>query len=95
MYGQIGGVTSWYQNRLPVGIPLSNSLAEVELFIEKLLLTWLCGLRAHVAFWVVLVSFNPRSLLWDLELSSIRVKMNLLTLTLGSRNYFLPESPSL
>ena len=52
----------------------------------------MCALRAHVAIWVVLGSFTPRSLLWDSDLSSIRVKMNLLTLTLGSRNYFHLES---
>jgi hypothetical protein len=36
--------------------------------------------------------FYSSSLLWDSDLSSIRVKV-LLTLTLGSRNRFLPESP--
>ena len=41
--------------------PLSNSLAEVESSIWKThLLTWLCGLRAHGANWVVLGYFIPR-----------------------------------
>ena len=30
VYGQIGGVTSWYQSRLPIWIPLPHSLSEVE-----------------------------------------------------------------
>ena len=50
------------------------------------------GPRRH---WVVLGSFTPRSLLWDSELSSIRVKWILLNLTLGSRYHFHPESPLL
>ena len=96
VYDWIEGVTSWYQGRLLVGIPLSNSLAEVESSIWKtVLLTWMCGLRAHVAIWVVLGSFIPRPILWDSDLSSIWVKMNLLTLTLGSRNYFHPKNPLL
>ena len=78
VYGQIGGVTSWYQSRLPVGIPLSNSLAEVESSHCKTftnLAVCLTGPRRH---WVVLGSFTPRPLLWDSELSSIRVKRFLL-----------------
>ena len=74
MYGQIGGVTSWYQSQLPVGIPLYNSLAEVESSLYKTftnMAVWLTGPRRH---WVVLGSFTPRPLLWDSELSSTRVK---------------------
>ena len=55
-----GGVTSWYQSRLPVGIPLSNSLAEVESSHWKTftnMAVWLTGPRRH---WVVLGSFIPR-----------------------------------
>ena len=95
VYGQIGGVTSWYQSRLPVGIPLPYSLAEVESSHWKTftnMAVWLMGPRRH---WVVLGSFTPRSLLWDSELSSIRVKWILLNLTLGSRYHFHPESPLL
>ena len=59
VYSQIGGVTSWYQSRLPVGIPLSNSLAEVESSHCKTftnMAVWLTGPRRH---WVVLGSFTP------------------------------------
>ena len=60
MYGQIGGVTSWYQSRLPIGIPLPNSLAEVESSHRKTftnMVVWLVVPRRH---WVVLGSFTPR-----------------------------------
>ena len=72
-------------------IPLSNSLAEVESSLWKtILLTWLCGLRAHVANWVVLGSFIP--LPYSGILISRLFGLNiLLTLTLGSRIHFLPE----
>ena len=71
---------------------LSNSLAEVESsHYKKLLLTWLCVLRAHIAIWVVLGSFIPR--LYSGTLISRLFGLNfLLTLTLGSRTHFLPES---
>ena len=74
VYDWIGGVTSWYQSRLPVGIPLRNSLAEVESSHWKTftnMAVCLTGPRRH---WVVLGSFTPRPLLWDSELSSTRVK---------------------
>ena len=62
------GVLHWYQSRLPLGVPLPNSLAEIESSgLKLILLTWLCGLRAHVANWVVLASFIPRLLLWELS----------------------------
>ena len=60
MYGQIWGVTSWYQIRLPVGIPLLNSLAKVESRHYKTFTNMdvcLTGSRRH---WVVLGSFIPR-----------------------------------
>ena len=60
MYGQIGGVTSWYQSRLPVGIPLPHSLAEVESRHCKTftnMVVRLTGTRRH---WVVVGSFIPR-----------------------------------
>ena len=60
VYGRIGGVTSWYQSRLPVGIPLPHSLAEVESRHCKTftnMVVWLTGPRRH---WVVLGSFIPR-----------------------------------
>ena len=87
VYGQIGGVTSWYQSRLPVGIPLSNPLAEVESSHWKTITNmavWLTGPRRH---WVVLGSFIPR--LYS------GAKWILLNLTLGSRYHFHSESPLL
>ena len=39
--------------------------------------------------------FYSSSILWDSDLSFIRVKWILLTLTLGSRDHFHPESPML
>ena len=93
VYDWIGGVTSWYQSRLPVGIPLPHSLAEVESSHYKTFTNMdvsLTGPRRHR---VVLGSFTPRPLLWDSDLSSIRVKWSLLNLTLGSRYHFHPESP--
>ena len=87
MYGQIGGVTSWYQSRLPVGIPLPHSLAEVESRHYKTftnMVVCLTGPRRH---WVVLGSFIPRlysgtliSLLFglnDFSKSDIRVSLSL------------------
>src|SRR3990170_7985484 len=73
--------------------PLSNSLAEVESSGPKtVLLTWPCGLRAHIANWVVLGSFIPR--LYSGTLNSLLFGLKiLLTLTLGSRNHFIPKSP--
>ena len=75
--------------------PLSNSSAEVESSHCKTftnLAVCLTGPRRHR---VVLGSFTPRPLLWDSDLSSIRVKWILLNLTLGSRYHFHPESPLL
>ena len=63
--------------------------------MKIVLLTWLCSPWAHVANWVVLGSFIPRPILWDSDLSSIRVKWFLLNLTLGSHYHFHPESPLL
>ena len=87
VYDWIGGVTSWYQSRLPVGIPLSNSLAEVESSHWKTftnMAVWLTGPRRH---WVVLGSFTPRlysgiliSLLFglhDFTKSNIRISLSL------------------
>ena len=51
---------------------------------------WPMGPRRH---WVVLGSFIPWPILWDSDISSIRVKWILLNLTLGSRDHFPPESP--
>src|SRR3954469_3528445 len=62
--------------------------------MKIVLLTWLCGLRAHVANWVVLGSFIP--LPYSGILISRLFGLNiLLTLTLGSRTHFLPESPDI
>ena len=52
----------------------------------------LTGPRRHR---VVVGSFIPRPILWDSDISSIRVKWILLNLTLGSRYHFHPESPLL
>ena len=60
VYDLIGGVTSWYQSRLPVGIPLPHSLAEVESSHCKTFTNMAVrpmGPRCH---WVVLGSFIPR-----------------------------------
>ena len=59
VYDWIGGVTSWYQSRLPIGIPLPNSLAKVESSHCKTftnMAVCLTGPRRH---WVVLGSFTP------------------------------------
>ena len=58
--------------------PLSNSLAEVESSHCKTftnLAVCLTGPRRH---WVVVGSFSPRPMLWDSDISSIRVKRFLL-----------------
>src|SRR3990170_2319002 len=60
--------------------------------MKTILLTWLCGLRAHVTNRVVLGSFIPRLYSGTLISRLFGLKI-LLTLTLGSRNHFLPESP--
>ena len=53
------------------------------------MVVWLTGPRRH---WVVLGSFIPR--LYSGTLNSLLFGLKiLLTLTLGSRNHFLPESP--
>ena len=60
VYDWIGGVTSWYQSQLPVGIPLPHSLAEVESRHCKTFTNMAVrpmGPRRH---WVVLGSFIPR-----------------------------------
>ena len=74
VYDWIGGVTSWYQSRLPVGIPLSHSLAEVESSHWKTFTNMVVRLTAPHLHWVVVGSFIPRPLLWDSDLSSIPVK---------------------
>ena len=60
VYDWIGGGRSWYQSRLPVGIPLPHSLGEVESshynFFTNMAVC-LTGSRHH---WVVLWSFIPR-----------------------------------
>ena len=80
VYDWIKGVTSWYQSRLPEGIPLPHSLAEGESSHYKTftnMAVCLTGTRRH---WVVLGSFIPRPILRDFDHSSIRVKRNFLTL---------------
>ena len=74
MYGQIGGVTSWYQSRLPIGIPLPHSLAKVESSHYKTftnMAVCLTGPRRH---WVILGSFIPR--LYSGTLSSFLFGLN-------------------
>ena len=93
VYDWIGGVRSWYQSRLPIGIPLSNSLAEVEsshcnTFTN--MVVWLTGPRRH---WVVLGSFIPRPILWDSDLSSIRVKWILLKSNFSFSKTLSPGEP--
>jgi hypothetical protein len=86
-----GGVTSWYQSRLPVGSPLPIPWPKLSLETEKTnLLTWLCGLRAHVTNWVVLGSFIPR--LYSGTLISLLFGINKVYKHrhLGSRKFCLP-----
>ena len=59
VYGWIGGVTSWYQSRLPVGIPLPHSLAEVESSHYKTFTNMVVSLTGPRHHWVVLESFTP------------------------------------
>ena len=92
VYGQIGGVTSWYQSRLPVGIPLPNSLAEVESSLWKTNLLTCCVAYGPTSPMGGIRIFYSSSILWDSYLSSIRDKGILLNLTLGSRYHFHPES---
>ena len=92
VYDWIGGVTSWYQSRLPVGIPLPHSLAEDESSHYKFftnMAVWLTGPCRHLGGIRI---FYSSSILWDSDLPSIRVKIVLLTLTLGSRDHIHPES---
>ena len=91
VYDWIGGVTSWYQSQLPVGIPLPHSLAEVESSHWKTftnMAVWPMGPRRHQ---VIVGYFTPRPILWGSDISSIRVKWILLNLTLGSRYHFHPK----
>ena len=90
VYDWIGGVTSWYQSRLPVGIPLPHSLAEVESIHCKTFTNMdvcLTGPRRHLGGIRI---FYSSSILWDSDLSSIQVKWILLNLTLGSHDHFHP-----
>ena len=60
VYDWIGGITSWYQSRLPVGIPLPHSLVEVESRHSKTftnMVVWLTGPRR---LWLVVGSLIPR-----------------------------------
>ena len=60
VYEWIEGVTSWYQSRLPLGSPLSNSLAEVESSHWKTFTNIGCVSYDPRRHWVVLGSFTPR-----------------------------------
>ena len=59
VYDWIGGVTSWYQSRLPVGIPLPTSWPKLSLVIPKLFTNMSVRLTAPRRHWVVLESFIP------------------------------------
>ena len=95
VYDWIGGVTSWYQSRLPLGSPLSNSLAKVESSHWKTFTNIGCVAYGPTSPLGGIRIFYSLSILWDSDLSSIRVKWILLNLTLGSRYHFHPESPLL
>ena len=86
------GVTSWYQSQLPVGSPFPTPWSKLSLVVQNYftnLAVWLMGPRRH---WVVLGSFIPR--LYSRTLIFRLFGLNiLLSLTLGSRTHFLPESP--
>ena len=60
VYDWIGGITSWYQSRLPVGIPLPHSLAEVESSHYKTFTNMDVCLTGSHRHWEVLGSFIPR-----------------------------------
>ena len=60
VYDWIGSVTSWYQSRLPVGIPLPHSLADVESSHYKTFTNMVVCLMGPCRHWVVLGSFTPR-----------------------------------
>ena len=60
VYDWIRGVTSWYQSRLPVGIPLPHSLAEVESRHCKTFTNMVVRLTVPRRHWVVVGSFIPR-----------------------------------
>ena len=60
VYDWIEGVTSWYQSRLPVGSPFSNSLAEVKSSHWKTFTNMVVRLTGPHRHWVVLGSFIPR-----------------------------------
>ena len=67
----------------------SSDLVDCNTFTN--MVVWLTGPRRH---WVVLGSFIPR--LYSGTLISRLLGLNiLLTLTLGSRTHFLPESPDI
>ena len=71
VYDWIGGVTSWYQSQLPVGIPLPHSLAKVDSSHYKTftnIAVWLTGPRHHMGGIRI---FYSSSILWDSDLSSI------------------------
>ena len=94
VYGQIGGVTNWYQSLLPVGIPLSNSLAEVESRHYKTftnMVVCLTGPHRHLGGIRIFYSSILTLGLWTL----FYLEWILLNLTLGSRYHFHPESPLL
>ena len=95
VYDWIGGVTSWYQSRLPVGIPLPTPWPKLSLVDENCftnLAVRPMGPRHQLGGIRI---FYSSSILWDSDLSSIRVKCILLNLTLGSRDRIHPESPLL
>ena len=57
VYGQIGGITSWYQSRLPVGILLPDSLVVVESRHCKTFANMAVRLTGPRRHWVVVGSF--------------------------------------
>ena len=94
---EIGGVTSWYQSRLPVGNPLPTLWSKLSLAFAKLFYS-----QCHVAYQptsqtispsLILGSFSPYLYSGTLISYLFRVKRILLTLTLGSRDYFSRRAP--
>ena len=93
---EIGGVTSWYQSRLPVGNPLPTLWSKLSLVFAKLLYWQIShttlGLSAHVANWVILGSFSPYLYSGTLISHLFRVK-DFANSNIRFSWLLLPESP--
>ena len=76
VYGRNGGVTSWYQSRLPIGSPFPTPWPKLSLVFKNYftnMAVWLTGPSRQLGGIRI---FYSLSILWDSILSSIRVKWN-------------------